>query len=444
MVTWFYAAYFLWDTMFHRGTLTFFGSKKEADSHALVNRAAFIYRNLPDFLQHLVPAPKGEKDHTSSNCALVFPTMDSRIMGVAQGPDQLRQHTASNYFCDEGAFQDQLRATLQAALPMARRIVVVSSANPGAFYDLYRGGSEEEKDFIPQGEGVGLRTGDNGFHILRLHYTAHPDRRDPEWKKNARRAYQPHEWEQEQEISFTARGGEKVLTPPFDRARHVIPHFIPPPDWPMGLSVDPGYRNPMAACLYALDYSDNVYKVDEIYAKGLHVAQATDLILALLKKYERPLESLAWCVIDNEAKKLRQGMQRSLQDQYQEHGIYFSLAPRVTDEEGHNLIRSYLQNTLSEQDIGPKGPGLYYMENCRASIQEVINLAYTSTRAEDLNLPEKAEDKDNHTIDADKNFLSLHPRYRTMRNSEKERRQDAHALRAYNLRGGSLYPHATP
>jgi hypothetical protein len=64
------------------------------------------------------------------------------LWAIPQGGDVLRQHTASGLFCDEGAFQPDLEATIRAAMPMLKgggRIDIVSSAEPSYFQEMVEG-----------------------------------------------------------------------------------------------------------------------------------------------------------------------------------------------------------------------------------------------------------------------------------------------------------------
>lgn len=131
MITWLFMGLFLWDTMYHPAVNTFFVSKKEDDADDLVSRAYSIYNQLPDFLK--VPVRK-------KYCLLEFPDLSSKIMGVSQDSDALRQQTASNILSDELAFQPYGRESIQAAKPTLEgggRFVGVSSINgKNFFYNL--------------------------------------------------------------------------------------------------------------------------------------------------------------------------------------------------------------------------------------------------------------------------------------------------------------------
>jgi len=51
----------------------------------------------------------------------------------------------------------------------------------------------------------------NGVHVVEVHYTADPAKRDPAWKREAMRGMPPRGWQREMEIAFDLAGGEPVL-----------------------------------------------------------------------------------------------------------------------------------------------------------------------------------------------------------------------------------------
>ena len=72
-------------------------------------------------------------------CHLVFPASESEIVGVGEGPDQLRQHTLSAIFADELAFWDRAFDTYVACRPTIEgggRFTGVSTPGPGFFKSL--------------------------------------------------------------------------------------------------------------------------------------------------------------------------------------------------------------------------------------------------------------------------------------------------------------------
>jgi hypothetical protein len=51
----------------------------------------------------------------------------------------------------------------------------------------------------------------NGVHVVEVHYTADPAKRDPAWKVEAQRGMPPRGWHREMEIAFDLAAGEPML-----------------------------------------------------------------------------------------------------------------------------------------------------------------------------------------------------------------------------------------
>ena len=51
----------------------------------------------------------------------------------------------------------------------------------------------------------------NGVHVVEVHYTADPAKRDPQWKREAQRGMPPRGWAREFEIAWDLASGEPVL-----------------------------------------------------------------------------------------------------------------------------------------------------------------------------------------------------------------------------------------
>lgn len=132
LVTWMMCACHLWDVTFSQGRRIFFQSKKEADANANVDRAKFIFNNLPDQV-------KIRTIYNDSYLKLEFPKQNSIIQGTPQGAAVLRQYTASRIFSDEMAFQEQAEEAFIAAKPTlvgGGSFIGVSSPNFKEFFYL--------------------------------------------------------------------------------------------------------------------------------------------------------------------------------------------------------------------------------------------------------------------------------------------------------------------
>lgn len=132
-ISWAAIGFNLWDAMFHIGRRIFFVSDKEDKSDELVRRAEFVYKHIPEGIIPALPEAK------YTYCKLAFPSINSEILGVAQGADQLRQETASRIFADEFAFWERARETYGAMRPTIEgggQILIVSTSAPGFMRSL--------------------------------------------------------------------------------------------------------------------------------------------------------------------------------------------------------------------------------------------------------------------------------------------------------------------
>jgi hypothetical protein len=51
----------------------------------------------------------------------------------------------------------------------------------------------------------------NGIHVVEIHYTADPHKRDPQWQREAKRGMPGRGWQREMEIAWDLAAGEPVL-----------------------------------------------------------------------------------------------------------------------------------------------------------------------------------------------------------------------------------------
>src|SRR5258708_37723757 len=88
-------------------------------------------------------------------------------------------------------------------------------------------------------KGVSARVTRTGNLVMRIHYSADPDR-GAEWAKSERRKYSSQgAWDREQEIIHEAGGGERLVSEVLDRGEDSIgidPYnfgFRASPHWPI-------------------------------------------------------------------------------------------------------------------------------------------------------------------------------------------------------------------
>jgi len=146
MLSWLCVAIYLWDTQFHKARFTCFQSKAESDADELIKRLKHIWDNEPSFLKkyyekdwkeiklHANPANKGRHTYWKFE----IPAIKSRIIGLAQGWDQVRMLTLSGMFSDEAAYQPEMDAAytgLKPTLSSGWRFTAVSTAEENTFFE---------------------------------------------------------------------------------------------------------------------------------------------------------------------------------------------------------------------------------------------------------------------------------------------------------------------
>lgn len=144
MLTWIMLALHLHMALFTPRSAVFVQSKKAEDSDYLIgdNRMLFLYNNLPAWLKRygLPSVQRKQFNLTFSNGTIV--------KAVSQGADQLRGYTATAVMCDEIAFWERAGETWRALRPVVQgggRVTLVSSASPGFFEAVVKGGLRSDK-----------------------------------------------------------------------------------------------------------------------------------------------------------------------------------------------------------------------------------------------------------------------------------------------------------
>lgn len=134
MATWMAVTFYTWDTIFHSGRQNFFQSQTAKKTRELVKRAKFIYEHQPKIIKdvHKFKFALG----LDGAGELISDSLNSEIIGVPQGSDQVRQYHPSGIFTDETAFHSDAGSTFAAIKPAIQnggRYTGVSSAFPGWF-----------------------------------------------------------------------------------------------------------------------------------------------------------------------------------------------------------------------------------------------------------------------------------------------------------------------
>lgn len=201
-----------------------------------------------------------------SYCHAEFIETESHIYAVPQGEDILRSNTASNVLWDEAAFQPLARLGYEAIKPtigIYGRLNLVSTPNGQEFFhDTVFDIDEDDTDdpplpiidsrthslhtlpriepaspaeqellAMPQSEFSKIPMEElcaavdgmdywvnkrNGFHVLRIHYSADPEKnpkteRGMSWIARERKGMSLSSWEREYEINFNTYSGRAVV-----------------------------------------------------------------------------------------------------------------------------------------------------------------------------------------------------------------------------------------
>lgn len=388
MVTWLCCALSLHEAQFTEGSHIFFQSKKEDDANTLIDRAKFIFDHQPDFLKVQV---------NKTYCKLVFPESNAKIIGIPQGGDQIRMHTASRFFLDEMAFQPAAEEAMTAAKPCldgGGKFVGVSSANPGYFSDLVAGEAEELKIM----KGMTKKYMQSGFCSLRLHYTADPAKATEKWKTKARRGLDEAKWNKEYEIDFSVFGGMKVY-PELDIKNITAEPFDIPKHWKRYAGIDPGVRNPTSIHFYAIDERGAVYVYWELYESGLHYKDIARILhsqkdFELLKNgiYIDP-------IVVTRTHHTERGI-ASFKELLEEVGI-FTIPGIRSRIDGAERIREYIRDNK-----------LIVFKNCPKMMEELTNLRYeewTGEKSFGQNKKESIVGRNDHAWSDLRYFLMSNP-----------------------------------
>lgn len=134
MATWMIVAFYTWDTIFHAGRQNFFQSQTAKKTRELVKRAKFIYEHQPKMIKdvHKFKFALG----LDGAGEFIGESLNSEIIGIPQGSDQIRQYHPSGVFTDETAFAPDSGegfAAIKPSIMNGGRYTGVSSAFPSWF-----------------------------------------------------------------------------------------------------------------------------------------------------------------------------------------------------------------------------------------------------------------------------------------------------------------------
>ena len=129
-------------------------------------------------------------------------------------------------------------------------------------------------------KGLTVEENLNGFTVLRLHYSADPDK-DYKWAEEARKGYLTDIWNQEMELDFTKATGRRVF-PEFKRDLHIKEVVFNPLET-VWRGWDFGYHHP-AVVWFQVDADDSPIILAELLGSEVVINSFAKDVVRLSKK----------------------------------------------------------------------------------------------------------------------------------------------------------------
>ena len=140
-LSWIISAFYTWMLRFKDGSNMLMLSRGQVESHALLRKAKFIYRNLPESWK--IPIDK------DSGSEFSLEGMSSKIIALPSTEDSGRGEAATSIFQDEADFHEHLDANYLAIKPTidaGGQLIMGSTINKknnrSLFKNIYRGSPE--------------------------------------------------------------------------------------------------------------------------------------------------------------------------------------------------------------------------------------------------------------------------------------------------------------
>jgi hypothetical protein len=131
MLSWLFVGLFTHAAMTTEGIEVLFQSQKQEKACELVEYAKILYEQSDEAIRKAYPLAK--KNQAAD--VLEF-ARGSRIIAIPGGGDQIRSYHPWGLLMDEAAFMPEAGESYDNAVPVCKKIVVLSSAGPGWFADI--------------------------------------------------------------------------------------------------------------------------------------------------------------------------------------------------------------------------------------------------------------------------------------------------------------------
>ena len=257
-------------------------------------------------------------------------------------------------------------------------------------------------------DGLTIKRNDsNTFVVARLHYSADPAKRSPEWRAEAAAGMTPEKFAREYNIDYTAVLGSKVF-PEFGTLKHNIVICAPHPDFGPSArywgGFDYGSQNPASFHVYTIS-DDTIYCVFEIY----HPCKNIPAFAAQMQEFPY-WRSIRYIAADPQIWTPTQqqdiGNLISVQDHFYREGVRNMMKGR-NDPAAEDAWIAMLHKMWDVEE-----PSFRIFDTCPNLINEFENCVYVGQSERQLltsAYQEKIANVNNHALDDCKYFLLSQP-----------------------------------
>ena len=255
--------------------------------------------------------------------------------------------------------------------------------------------------------GLEIRRNDhNKFCVVKLHYTADPNKRSLEWRKEAQAGMRPADWAKEYEIDFGALSGDLAF-PVMKEAKEHIVVKRPYPDFGRNLTyyggLDYGSRNPSSVHFYTI-VNGITYCVWELYEPCVNIDEFVQKVRSF--PYWGSVKYIAADpTIFGKTTRNRRGLPASMYELFTEKGLSKIIR-------GNNDEQAWLAKMREHWAI-PETPTFKIFDCCPNIIREFENAVYSTMSDKQKmasNWKESLADHNNHAMDDCKYFMNSHPK----------------------------------
>lgn len=438
MLSWAVVGFYTWMCQTKSGLQIPFQSQKELKAFDMVEYARELYRNQPEWLKARFPLalaldqqPKGTLRFANG----------SEIIGIPEGADQIRSLHPTAMMGDEVSFQPTAGESYDTAVSACQKIIEISSAASGWYEDFTERDDAESEQYIMR--GVSTWRNKNGLLVVRIHYSAIPERDpliNPEWCIRERKKYSSQaRWDQEQEIVASAGGGDLVLAAVLrDRRKFILidnPDYRPSPFSRFLGCLDFGKKNPSAFMVVAIDEDGDWVFLGEHYRSGLSASEHARIMIGM--RYYEAIETIwADASIFSDQQEQAEGGYRNTSELFAKGGVEKLRAapkPKGADlEHAEWLLEEWRPESPRVRICVPPGwtcdrkrEGTYDF-GCPNFVWELSRLRRQEMTAVQLltsNPTERLVQKDNHGFDASKYLRLSQPKWASVSPEEKWQRE---------------------